>query len=1445
MRRRRVVLGGVVALLFAGAGMPARASDFEHPASQDSAQQFAPLSPQRQDTPNDPVYDQAEPDTQQPAGARSTNVFDERFDLFGFPSQLTKGAIYAVGPNAGKQQVSGFNAAGAWKLTRGRPDVTIAILDTGIKWNKTELRTQIHLNTGELPHPQHDRSLSLEPGGPPCGTYVSGSYDANGDGAVNVVDYACDSRVSVSWPGRAGPAGLVTGQDLIHAFGGCQVTNHQLGACGGHYDNDGNGYANDIAGWNFFDDNNDPGDLSSYFAAANHGSGRADDAAERGNDGSGSIGVCPRCQIMPIRVWDTFVADGNNFGLGMSYASDNGVQVIEGADGSLYHSAFAEAASQHAYDQGSVQTYSGDDLNTGNHNYPANYGHAMLVQGTVPDTVGLGTAIPSPPAGTPANIVQALSTLQGVVSSLGVGSSVPVSTYFRGANTTQFGGKSSISMEGPTGSSNTGKASGAAGLLVSAALDKGITLRPDETRAILEQTSERALTGNLGAVGIPDPGADPTLPADQQWTSHFGWGRVNLGAAVAVAQSGKIPPQAAINSPDWYAPVTGNSLQINGLAQARFATGKSFHWKLLWGPGLAPSTANQLQVVREGDSTSSVSDFGAIDLNAVRAAMANYTPPPDTGGPIFTPGGTSPYQGQFTVQLEVSGAGIPTTGIDRRVFTALNDPTLRSGYPKRLGTGGEAPIRYADINGDNVQELIVPTEDGKVHAYEPDGSELPGWPVQTQVQSSAAQHLSSPVFAGGVPPPREPPRAPTIVDLAGDGQPDVITAAGNHIYAWHADGSPVAGFPVSGDPSFCGPALESQALGQRPKCGFLASPAIARLEGAAAGPDIVEPGLDGHLYAFRADGTPVPHFPVLLQDPAPGNTQIAESINDPAIVDLNGDGRDDVVVATNEEYGSSGNTNDLNVAASLIGGATRVYAVNGATGKYLPGWPIAQPGIIQNVLPLVGPGNDPAVAKIGGSEQVISSSTGGSLIESAPNGSTTRTLQQNAYGPGSNAVDRVGSLNLFEGSSVGDLLGIGMPAVVKYQTTLSAAADLLLVGQNVPYNHLIGALDAATGAPLPSWPRITDDYQFLSSSTIAKMSSAGLPANQVLAGTGLGLLHAYDGASGADLASFPKVTGGWLFAPAAISSDGRLADITREGFLFEWKSSQPACQSEWPSFRHDQQGSGNYNRDGTPPAAPASGTLASSGASAYLLSFTAPGDDGFCGTAASYVTRIDGVLRDLGTGPPGPGGSTFSKNLSLPAGARKLSVQARDAAGNLGQAATFDVPAAGETNTGGGSPTGLPSGSGGSGAGDGGSGGSLLPPTGNGARACVAGAPRSGFVRSGRHGRQLRLRGHALDRSCGRSAIRRVRVAVALLLRGGRCRFLLPGGRFTAPGSCRRVRTLPARLRKAAPGRKATWAISVGRPVPSGTYRASVYAADAAGRQERRGRHDTVRLRVR
>jgi hypothetical protein len=1213
-RLRLAALAAALLLLVSGVAVAA-GRNFEEPQSKDPAQQFGVTNPQREDTPNDPGYDRAEPDDED--GVSSTNVYDEQFGFFGFPSARTRAsAIYKEGPNSGKPMISGFNASGAWKLERGRPDVAVAVLDTGIKWDRPGLASQVRLNRGELPTPAAVGAACPDQGADP--------YDCDGNGVFDAADYE-----SAEVDPDAGPHGIpgkVDPEDLIAEFSD-------------ESDADGNGFVDDIAGWDFFDNDNDPYDASSYFAAANHGSGRASEVAERGNDGEGGIGVCPHCRLLPIRTWDTFVSDGNTFAMGILYATDNGAKVIEGANGSLYHSAFAERASQYAYEQGVVQTFSGDDLNTGNHNYPANYGHAMLIQGTVPDTMGLGEDAGEEFAAGLAGLCGPLPVPIGCP-----GTSLPVATYFRGANTTQYGGKSSISMEGPTGSENTGKAAGAAALVVSAALDRStpVALHPDETREILEQTAERVtggatgVDGNVAGLGNPDPGADPSAPRADQWTSHFGWGRVNLGAAVDLARNGKIPPEAAIDSPDWYAPLTGASFHVSGLARARFAGGGHFSWKLEWGAGEAPSS---WEVASEGESSGTVTDFGDVDLEAVREALASYVPPADPGGPAFAPAGDNPYAHEFAVRLIVEGDDVPTPGIDRRVFTSAEDPTLRPAFPKRLGSGGEAPLRYADLNGDDVQELIVPTEDGTIDAYEPDGAELPGWPVHTQVQLQAAGHAAAPGFAAvsAEAPPREAPRGALVADLDDDGVPEVIDTAGTHIYAWEPDGSLRPGFPVQEDLSNCAPSLESQPL-SHPKCGFLSSPAVARLGGAGKPFDVVAPSLDGHLYAFDGAGKPLPGYPVQLVDPAkaPGERMIAESINEPAIADLNGDGVDDIVVATNETYDANPPSGEdvggllsqglSDLLAGAAGGSSRVYAIDGASGQFLPGWPVKLNGAIQSTLPLIGPGQNPSIAEIGGKETIVLSTTGSAGIEEhGVDGKLIRTVQQGAYGPASDATDRTGTINLFESASLGKLLpGEASPAIVKYGLSLSDVSNLLLVGQNTPYNHLIGAYGSETGTPLPAFPRVTDDFQFLSSSDVAKVAPG--EENQVLAGTGLGLLHAYDGLTGLDAPGFPKVTGGWLYSPAALSEDGRIAAITREGYLFEWSQpGLPSCQSEWPSFRHDQQGSGNYDRDGTPPSAP-SGL----GFSGGELHFTAAGDDGGCGSADYEVVTSEAPISPAG-----------------------------------------------------------------------------------------------------------------------------------------------------------------------------------------------------------------------
>ena len=73
-------------------------------------------------------------------------------------------------------------------------------------------------------------------------------------------------------------------------------------------DADGNGFVDDIAGWDFLDNDNDAYDDVQY----GHGTGEAQDSIAEANNG-GDAGSCPNCMFIPMRVGDSFVADANIF----------------------------------------------------------------------------------------------------------------------------------------------------------------------------------------------------------------------------------------------------------------------------------------------------------------------------------------------------------------------------------------------------------------------------------------------------------------------------------------------------------------------------------------------------------------------------------------------------------------------------------------------------------------------------------------------------------------------------------------------------------------------------------------------------------------------------------------------------------------------------------------------------------------------------------------------------------------------------------------------------------------------------------------------------------------------------------------------------------------------------------------------------------------------------
>ena len=1216
----------------------------------------------RANTPNDPDFDSAEPDDEDGDFVPGTSVFEEDNRLFGFaPASTSMTARYLdpSNPRFGQGQISGVSADLAWKLSIGDQRVGVTICDTGIRWDREELRRRIRLNTGELPVPcgvtagQKGRPLA--------------EYDCDGDGMFTPDDYAGIVQPN---EGAHGNPTKLDGEDvLVHFSDGI--------------DDDGNGFVDDIAGWDFFDDDNNPFDASSYSSAGNHGSGRASDAVAEANNRLSSLGLCPRCRLVPIRIWDTFVADTNNFALCMLYAADNGIDVIEAAIGGLTTTEFAQAATQYAYEHGVALMEVSSDLNTADHNNPTNFNNTIYVKGVVADVEGLGQGGNEffPPV--PFLAAQA-----------------PVGTWFRDSNLTQYGGHAHIDMKGDTGSVCTGQAAGAAGLLMSYAKQRGTPLTSNEVKQLLTLTADDVLPGDTAGTGTPDP-------AQVGWDQHFGYGRVNLRAALerlgvpALGIAAKIPPEATLERPAWFQVLDPNqspTVPITGTASADRGATSSLTWTLEFGVGIEPTTyapfASGSSSSRVGFDASTTPPrrpgavVGTLDLAAVMAAFppaTNFSAPP-SGVVVQGQANVPSNQFAFTVRLRVTdGDDATNVGEDRKVFFVHHDPTIHAGWPiaidangdGRTDGGGEAPPQMADLDGDNRMEIVFVTAAGRIYAYRADGSVLPGFPVSTNTARNVVTHLGAPVFASGAIAPPSPTAStrPAIADLDHDGYPEIVYAnIEGDVYVFRHDGTPFPGFPVRIDPAFSAPAVRTND--NHLKTGIFGSPVLADLDGDGD-LDIVVAALDQHLYAWNRSGSVLPGFPVLLQDANPGGGQTpagAESINTPVVADLDGDGHPEILIETNEVYAATGDASQffpsdqgtptsvpgvntgtvLAAAFAQAGGSGRVYAVHHdgtqhAGGPFVAGWPIKIDGLAIDVLPLIGPGHNLAVGDLDPSPglEVAAALTTSNLAVFRPDGTRIRDMDPSTRGASSDAHQDGGSvLNLFEYPAIGDVDRDGQLDLSKVGVTLQGLVNLVLVGQNAPFNHVLQAWTGPTGQPLPGFPKVIDDFGLTTVPLIANVGATSdvgdtLNLPELVSGNGLYLIHAFD-ATGQEPAGWPKLTGGWVTGqPAAgdIDDDGlmEIAWATREGNYFVWDTPASICNSATTANLDGRDGAYNpqvntrnnnlYGADTVPPARFLPGDIAATShdrtANSITLTTTRmPGDDAYCGRAARFDFRF-------------------------------------------------------------------------------------------------------------------------------------------------------------------------------------------------------------------------------
>ena len=155
------------------------------------------------------------------------------------------------------------------------------------------------------------------------------SGDCNGDGRFSIADFGA----------IAGPA-TATGSPIPR-------TSSSTRAFSNGRDDDGNGYVDDISGWDFLFGDNDPLDTVNY----GHGTGEAEDSTAADN-GIGDVGTCPQCTFIPVRVGDSFIADGGRFARACSSASTRGAAVIQEALGAINNPRQAQQAIDAAYRRG-------------------------------------------------------------------------------------------------------------------------------------------------------------------------------------------------------------------------------------------------------------------------------------------------------------------------------------------------------------------------------------------------------------------------------------------------------------------------------------------------------------------------------------------------------------------------------------------------------------------------------------------------------------------------------------------------------------------------------------------------------------------------------------------------------------------------------------------------------------------------------------------------------------------------------------------------------------------------------------------------------------------------------------------------------------------------------------------------------------------------------------
>jgi hypothetical protein len=1180
---------------------------------------------------------------------------------------------------------SGINMTGAWAQGNvGRDEMLIAYIEGGVNYNSDKIKdglNAVYINPGELPYPQGWDGQDL------------GRYDFDGNGRFDIRDYAKDPRVNPACPGaspqftveeegttrgcansgqhayvnRVRIGGPVTPylspHDLIVVFGHCRIEDNRVSSCptDGRFDNDGNGYPNDVSGWNAYNNTNDPQTEDPGYG---HAPGLMTLIGAEANNGYGGVGVCRECRVIPVKSGAESVGKTDNWTPALNFAVDAGSKVVSSVVVSYSYSSAAREAVKHAIDQNVLLSFDSNDFDSMDHTDGHLYDEVFPGNGLVQDVNGKNA-----------------------------------SSFRARSNVTSYGTHSVFSGGEATTSGATPFQAAFLGMVQSAAMnavDEGKyprVLTPNEVRQVLMNTaSEITPQRDHPAVprqwpGNPDSITDAT---HTNWSTQYGYGRVNIGKATKLIMDGRVPPTALITSPSWYRyvdPSRQKSLQIKGRVSPSAWGSEGLGWTLEWALGADPGD-DDFQTISTGKAAKS-GVLGTLDLRRIPSSFAAKKP-----GVTLPP--TGPEQYTVTIRLRArDGNGLK--GEDRRSIGARTDRDMVAGYPKAIGTEISAAPTFVDLNGGRNQELVFGTYDGVISAINPRGGQVKGFPVRTwqlrKIDPRNAQNFPSESYSSvrALREARDPVSGIAVGDIDGNGSQTIVATTGSGwVYAWTSAGRLRKGFPVRPKPEFDTkpvPTPMNQLNGERsPTRGNWSAPVLGNLTGDGK-LSILMSSFDGHLYAYRPNGQAVAGWPVKVElpqsirDSIPDNDFIRDPklMIPPAVGDLLGTGRDQVFVP-----GFDCNEVDSSVYAYGI----HPDGENHAGGPFMDGWPVKLSAVggcySQSIDFVQGGANAPSIADFDGSGdlEVAITPVSGFPVVLNEDGTTFRDLGGLCLNSGCAAIPPYyAKESLLAGvtgqGAIGDLDGDGEPNYMQPMAGgITLQASLGTEGQASLIHVFDMAWDVSTGKALPAFPTDQDGFPFFTSPMVSGVGSGG--AQAMIGSNDSYWIHGRQ-ADGSEAPGFPKWTGQWTSFGGVVGDPKQnnqqyMAYGSREGYLFLWKVGGNANRNnEWWHFRHDEHNSGRYGNDTRPPASLRFKVRKKR--SLATLSWRAPGDNGVSnGRAARYVIyrsgrpiNLSNLRRAKRVKAPRPANPNRNQSvrIRLP-GRRKLYVAVRsvDRAGN-------------------------------------------------------------------------------------------------------------------------------------------------------------------------------------